>query len=32
MEKCGMTRMEQTDTIDYRGGTHRCVYYNRVRK
>lgn len=27
MEKCGMTRMEKTDTIEYRGKTHTCVYY-----
>ena len=32
MEKCGMTPMERTDSIGYRGCTHRCVYYNRVRK
>ena len=27
MEKCGMTRQEYTDTIDYRGHTHTCIYY-----
>lgn len=27
MEKCGMGRLSKTDTIDYRGKTHRCVYY-----
>ena len=26
MEKCGMTPMEQTDRIEYRGATHVCVY------
>ena len=28
MEKAGMTRLEKTDEIDYRGKTHRCVYYS----
>ncbi len=27
MEKCGMTRQDFTDTIDYRGITHTCIYY-----
>ena len=27
MEKCGMTRIEQEDTIEYRGKNHRCIYY-----
>lgn len=27
MEKCGMTKQDDTDTIDYRGVTHSCVYY-----
>ena len=27
MEKCGMTRQTYTDTIDYRGATHTCIYY-----
>ena len=27
MEKCGMTRQTYTDTIDYRGTTHTCIYY-----
>lgn len=26
MEKCGMHRIDHTDTIDYRGTMHRCVY------
>lgn len=26
MEKCGMTRMEHTDTIEYRGISHSCIY------
>lgn len=28
MEKCGMKRMERTDTVEYRGVSHRCVYYH----
>lgn len=27
MEKCGMEKMEQTETISYRGIDHHCVYY-----
>jgi len=27
MEKCGMTRIEKTESIDYRGKCHRCIYY-----
>ena len=27
MEKCGMTRIDRTESIDYRGVTHLCVYY-----
>lgn len=27
MKKSGMHRIERTDTIDYRGKTHRCIYY-----
>ena len=37
MEKCGMTRLEQQDEVEYRGKNHRCVYYaigylDRVRR
>ena len=28
MEKCGMQRLEHTDSIEYRGKTHPCVYYS----
>ena len=28
MEKAGMTRQEKTDEIQYRGKTHRCIYYS----
>ena len=28
MEKCGMTKLSKTDDIQYRGVTHRCVYYS----
>ena len=27
MEKSGMYRIEHTDTIEYRGTTHHCIYY-----
>ena len=27
MEKAGMTRLEKTDEIEYRGKVHRCIYY-----
>ena len=27
MEKSGMTRLEKTDEIEYRGEVHRCIYY-----
>ena len=27
MEKCGMTRQEYTDEIEYRGKIHTCLYY-----
>jgi RimJ/RimL family protein N-acetyltransferase len=26
MEKCGMQPMEHTDTIEYRGCEHLCLY------
>ncbi len=29
MEKCGMERLDKTDEIEYRGVTHRCVYYSK---
>ncbi len=28
MEKAGMTRSEKTEKIEYRGQSHRCVYYS----
>ena len=31
MEKCGMTRQVQTDTVEYRGEKHLCVYYAAER-
>jgi len=31
MEKVGMTRMEKTDEIEYRGRVHRCIYYSKRR-
>ena len=30
MEKCGMKKMQQTETILYRGNNHHCVYYCRI--
>ena len=27
MAKCGMTKLDKTDEIEYRGVTHRCIYY-----
>jgi RimJ/RimL family protein N-acetyltransferase len=29
MEKCGMTPMDQTDEMEYRGNMHTCVYYKK---
>jgi RimJ/RimL family protein N-acetyltransferase len=31
MEKSGMHRINYTDNIDYRGKTHRCIYYEIER-
>lgn len=28
MEKAGMTKIDKTDEIEYRGKTHRCIYYS----
>ena len=28
MEKCGMKKQDYTDTVDYRGAAHTCVYYS----
>ncbi len=28
MQKCGMSMLDKTDTVDYRGKTHRCIYYS----
>lgn len=28
MEKCGMEKLQKSDTIDYRGRIHQCVYYS----
>ena len=27
MEKSGMKKIDYTDTVEYRGKTHRCIYY-----
>ena len=31
MKKAGMTKLEYTDEIEYRGKLHRCIYYSRKR-
>ena len=31
MEKCGMHRIERTETIAYRGENRRCIYYEKRR-
>ena len=31
MEKCGMTRIDLTEDIEYRGKTYRCVYCELTR-
>ena len=32
MEKAGMTVINQTEQIEYRGKTHKCLYYSVKRK
>ena len=32
MEKCGMTKLDKTDEIEYRGVTHTCVYYRKLQE
>ena len=31
MEKSGMTRLSNTDKIEYNGMVHNCVYFNKVK-
>ena len=31
MQKCGMSRLDKTDEIDYRGKTHKCIYFSIKR-
>lgn len=31
MEKAGMRRLDKTDTVEYRGRVHRCIYYSSER-
>ena len=31
MEKCGMTKQDYSDQIEYRGMTHTCIYYAITR-
>ncbi|MBE6593028.1 MAG: GNAT family N-acetyltransferase [Ruminococcaceae bacterium] len=28
MQKCGMERIDKTETLEYRGKAHRCIYYS----
>lgn len=30
IEKCGLKPVEKTDEIEYRGRTHRCIYFETV--
>lgn len=32
MEKCALTKLDKTDEIQYRGVTHTCVYYRKIRE
>ena len=32
MEKCGMTWLEKTDEIEYRGSSHTCIYYKKIQE
>lgn len=32
MEKSGMTLIEMTEELEYRGKTHHCVYYSKKRR
>ena len=31
MQKCGMNLLLKTDVIDYRGKTHNCIYYSKIK-
>lgn len=31
MEKCGMTKVEKTEVIEYRDEKHKCIYYEIVK-
>lgn len=32
MEKAGMQRTEKTDSVEYRGSLHKCIYYASYRQ
>ena len=32
MEKCGMSRIDKTDDIEYRGKNHHCIYFEKKSK
>ena len=31
MQKCGMTLLQKSDVIEYRGREHKCVYYSKMK-
>ena len=31
MEKAGMEKLDITESIEYRGKVHNCVYYSKIR-
>ena len=31
MEKAGMEKLDLTESIEYRGKIHKCVYYSKIR-
>jgi RimJ/RimL family protein N-acetyltransferase len=31
MQKCGMTRLDKEELIEYKGVSHRCIYYSIQR-
>ena len=31
MQKSGMTKLEKTDEIEYKGKRHNCIYYSRTK-
>ena len=31
MQKCGMKLLQKTDSIEYRGKNHNCIYYSKIK-